>query len=136
MEKIKELRKILASMTANELMEMNNEITAEIRCKRSNAICKNTRILDAEVRNLLDGVGDGYTAEDCYAPDRYYSSIDGVKNLRIHLEMGDGKESVRVIIVKLLSPKGKLLPETISVRNKKYKIEFWRSKRYDSTVDY
>lgn len=136
MKKIDELRKILDSMAVNELIEINNEITAEIRCKKSKLVCKNTRILDAEVRNLLDGVGDGYTAEDYYAPVRYYSSIDGVKNLRIHLEMGDGKESVRVIIVKLLSPKGKLLPETISVRNKKYKIEFWRSKKYDSTVDY
>lgn len=136
MKEINELRKILASMSVNELMEMNNEITAEIHYKRSNVICKNTRVLDAEIRNLLDGVGDGYTPEDNYAKERYYSTIDGVKNLRIHIELGESKEIVQVITVKLLSPKGKLLPETIKVRNKEYKIEFWRSKNYDSRVDY
>ena len=107
-------------------MTLNNETAAEIRYKRNDSIHKNIRILDAEVRNLLDGVGDGYTPADNYAPERYYSTIDGVKNLRIHVEMGEQKEKVRVIVVKLLSPKGKLLPEKITVRKVDYKIEFWR----------
>lgn len=136
MKELKELREVLASMSVNELMMLNNEITAEIRHKRNDSIHKNTRVLDAEIRNLLDGVGDGYTPADCYAPERYYSSIDGVKNLRIHVEMEDSKQTVKVIVVKLLSPKGKLLTEKITVRNIEYKIVFWRSKNYDSKVDY
>lgn len=129
MKQIEELRCILNRLSVNELMELTNEATAEIRHRKDNRIHNNVRILDAEIRNLLDGVGDGYTPDDHYAPARYYSTINGIKNLRIHTE-------IRVIIVKLLSPKGKLLPETITVRNKTYKIEFWRSKNYNPTIDY
>lgn len=135
MKESKELREVLASMSVNELMMLNNEITAEIRHKRNDSIHKNTRVLDAEIRNLLDGVGDGYTPADHYAPNRYYSTICGIKNLRLGIAQEE-QNPVRVIVVKLLSPKGRLLPDKIKVRNIDYKIEFWRSKNYISTVDY
>ena len=136
MKELKELRKILSSLSVNELMELNNETTAEIRYQRHKSTQDNIRILDAEVRNLLDGVGDGYTPGDSYAPDRYYSSIEGVKNIRIYTEMREQKQTVKVIVVKLLSPKGKLLTEKITVRNVEYNIVFWKSKNYNPTIDY
>lgn len=136
MKEIEELRKVLASMSVNELMILNNETAAEIRYQRHKSTQDNIRILDAEIRNLLDGVGDGYTPADSYAPDRYYSSIEGVKNIRIYTEMKEQKQTVKAIAIKLLSPKGKLLTEKITVRNIEYNIVFWKSKKYTPTVDY
>lgn len=135
MKEINQLREILASMSVNELMEMNNEITAEIRHKNNNRIYNNVRILDAEVRNLLDGVGDGFVSSDYYAKDRYYSSIKGVKNLRIY-KPEEVEEKDAELLVKILSPKGKLLPKEITVRNIRYKIKFISSKNYTMEVDY
>lgn len=135
MEKIKELRKILSSMICNELMEVANEVTAEIRHKKSTIVQNNARILDAEIQNLLDGVGNGYIPEDHYARERYYSSIDGIKNFRIYRAIDEQKE-IFVLEVKILSPKGKLLPNEITVRYQKYIIKFLKSKNYNPTIDY
>ena len=130
-----DLKLWLKQFSVNELQTLINGARSEINGRRRQQIAKNTVTLEWEIRNLIDSVGYGYTPADHYAPKRYYSSIDGVKNLRIHVEMGE-KEKVRVIIVKLLSPKGKLLPEKITVRNIEYNIVFWKSKNYNPTIDY
>lgn len=130
-----DLKLWLKQFSVNELQTLINGARSEINGRRRQQIAKNTVTLEWEIRNLIDSVGYGYTPADHYAPKRYYSSIDGVKNLRIHVEMGE-KEKVRVIIVKLLSPKGKLLPEKITVRNVEYNIVFWKSKNYNATIDY
>ncbi len=116
-------------------MEIGNEAVAEVRHRKSKLIEANVRILDAEIRNLLDEVGDGYTGGDYYAKTRYYSTICGVKNFRIY-ESEDPTKEPSEILVKILSPKGKLLPKEITVRNIKYKITFVGSKNYDPTIDY
>lgn len=135
MTQLEELRHVLSELSVNELMELSNETTAEIRHRNDGRIRDNTRILDAEVRNLIDGVGDGYIPEDHYACERYYSTIDGVKNFRIYRAMNEQKE-IFVLEVKILSPKGRLLPDEIKVRNQKYVIEFLKSKNYNPKMDY
>lgn len=88
----------------------------------------NTSILATEIRNLLDGCGVGFVAGDSYAPDRYQSNIDGVKNIRIS---SDGN-----IAVKVKSMVGKLLPEKIFVRGTIYYIYFIESRYFTREIDY
>lgn len=135
MKQIEELRNILSKLSVNELMEITNEATAEIRHRNNARMQNNIRILDAEIRNLLDGVGDGFISGDYYAKDRYYSSIRGVKNIRIYKSEELGEKEAE-LLVKILSPKGKLLPKEITVRNIKYRIEFVPSKKYTMEIDY
>lgn len=106
-------------------MEARNSINAQIALIENQCENKNSSILIEETMNLLDGVGN-FVSGDNYAPDRIYSRICGVKNIRLEKE---GR-----IVVKVTSPEGKLLPSKICVRGNVYDILIVESERYTHEV--
>lgn len=112
----------------NQLLALKNKIEARIYAIEALKFNKNTERLYEEIFNFLDGCGKGYVPGDYYAPDRYYSNIPGVKNIR----EGYGD----TFIVKLISPVGKLLPKKIVINDKEYTIKFDYSKNYSHEIDY
>lgn len=115
----------------NQLKAEINRLKAEITCREAGLENKNTPILMEEVRNLLQGVGEGFIAGNYYAPSRYYSRIEGVKNIR--RASFDGEPN---ILVKVTSPKGELLPKQIMVEGTTYKIVYIESRKYKGKIDY
>ena len=111
----------------NILLQRRNEIDAEIAAIENNMVAENAITLVKEILNLLSGVGEGYVPGDCYAPDRYYSKIEGVKNLRLI----DGG-----IYVKVTAPSGYLLPGSVRIGDNTYVIRFNKSFAYFTAVDY
>lgn len=81
-----------------------------------------------EVYNLLTGVGKGLVEGDYYADTRYYSSLPGIKNIR----MGFDNE----IIVKVDSPIGNVLPATLKMQDNEFKLVIRYSSKYSETLDY
>ena len=120
-----------APQSINQLKAEINRLQAEVDCRMAGLENKNTSILMEEVRNLLLGVGEGFIAGNYYAPDRYYSQIEGVKNLREASFDGE-----LYIMVKITSPKGGLLPKQIMVGGTTYKICYKESEKYNREVDY
>jgi len=115
-------------MSVNEMTALRNKLDAAIIAEKTKRTEVNADLLREEIMNLIDGVGSGYTEGDYYAPDRYYSGIKGVKNIRFY-----GSDT---ILVKIISPVGELLPKAIEVRDKTYVVTFVESDKYSSTVDY
>jgi len=115
--------------STNQMKAEVNRLTAEISAVEAGIENGNVTILIEEVCNLFDGVGNRYVAGDYYAGSRVYSRIPGVKNIRVGMANG-------TLSVKVTSPAGKLLPETVTVRGREYAIEFAYSLRYLNTVDY
>ena len=118
----------IKGMSVNEMTALRNKLDAAIIAETAKRTEANADLLREEIMNLIDGVGSGFTEGDYYAPDRYYSDINGVKNIRFY---GDN-----TIFVKTLSPVGELVPEKIEVRGTTYDIVCTRSDKYSSTVDY
>lgn len=118
----------IKGMSVNEMTALRNKLNAAIIAEKVKRTEANTDLFREEIMNLIDGVGSGYTEGDYYAPTRYYSDIRGVKNIRF-----TGSDT---ILVKILSPVGELLPNTIKVRDKTYVVTFIESDKYCSTVDY
>ena len=114
----------------NEMKARVNELQAQIWACEKKIGSENARILYQEILNLLNGVGDGYVEGDYYAPSRYYSSIEGVKNIRIREAFPNW------IFVKVISPRGYLLPKKIKVGGTQFRIEFLQSKNFSERVDY
>lgn len=115
--------------TVNEMKAELNRLTAKIVAVEKNITSDNEVILMEEALNLFHGVGEGFRAKDYYAPDRYYSRIPGVKNIRF-----DGcSES---IVVKIDSPVGLLLPSTVIVDGRRFSVEFNSSSLYNNEVNY
>ena len=113
--------------TVNELIQKRNEIEATIMELHQNFISTNSRQFFIEVLNLINGVGCGFVAGDYYAPDRYYSQIPGIKNIRICDDE---------IVVKVISPRGKLIPNKVIMNDAVYTVKFIYSDDYDPTMDY
>lgn len=113
----------------NKSIEERNKLDAKLFATKNNFNINNEMLL-AETMNLLDGVGEGFVAGDDYAPDRYYSKIDGVKNIRII--PGD---FVDKILVKVTDYRGWELYDLLEVRGKEYEIGFIRAKSYDYKSD-
>ena len=111
----------------NILMQRLNEIEAAITAVENNITADNAVVFVKEVLNLLSGVGDGFVSRDYYDPDRYYSQIKGVKNIRIIDED---------IYVKITAPSGYLLPEKITIRGIEYRVIPTRSTNFNNEVDY
>ena len=109
------------------LIQERNKIEAKIMELHQDFININSRQFFIEVLNLINGVGDGFVSGDYYAPDRYYSHIPGIKNIRIC----DDK-----IVVKLLSPRGKLIPNKVITDDTVYTVKLVYSNNYDPIVDY
>ena len=124
------LNKILEKMTINEKTALKNRIESEIEAFYNEKADKNSVILVEEVKNLIDGVGEGFVEGDYYAPDRYYSRIPGVKNIRIRV----GFTTPATICVKLYSYVP--LPEKITLDGEEYKVETFESSRYSDKLNY
>jgi hypothetical protein len=116
-------------MTVNELTQARNKLDAQIWAAKYQLVQTNLERLVEEILNFLDEVGEDYISGDYYAPRRYYSSIKGIKNIRV------GRNS-QTILVKLTSPAGRLLPEEVEIRGIVYAIEYTKSDHYCSGLNY
>lgn len=114
--------------TVAELQTEINKLYGEIAVIEQEKLSTNIGMFVEEVRNLLCGVGEGFVEGDYYATTRYYSSIPGVKNIRMVDECN--------ILVKVGSPSGYLLPNNIDIDGKNYSIAFTESKKYREKIDY
>ena len=125
-----QLEKVLEKMTINEKVALKNKLESEIEAFFQKVADKNTIILVEEVKNLLDGVGEGFVEGDYYAPNRYYSKIPGVKNIRIIR----GFTTPATIYVKLYHfvP----LPEKINIYGEEYEVRTFESSRYSDKLYY
>ncbi len=83
--------------------------------------------LVTETLNLINGVGEGYIEGDAYAQERYYSSIHGIKNIRINSDV-EGNDFILVKLYKNIA-----LPENIVVNGDKFPIYVMFSKHYIKT---
>lgn len=120
-------------MNVNKIIQEINELAAEKWSIEIEMTHKNSKTLVKEILNLEDGVGESFIPGDHYAPDRYYSNIEGVKNLRNVTRFGDPDGT---IVAKITSPVGKLLPTKIKIEGKEYRIEIIHSNNYSDAVDY
>ena len=118
------LNEMLEKMTINEKTALRNKLEAEIEAFFNQVSDINTIILVEEVKNLIDRVGEGFVEGDYYAPDRYYSRIPGVKNIRIRRPA--------TISVKLYSYVP--LPEKITLDGEEYKVECFESSLYQKNL--
>lgn len=125
-----DLNKILEKMTINEKTALKNKLEAEIEAFFQRETDKNSIILVEEVKNLLDGVGEGFVEGDYYAPDRYYSKTPGVKNIRIRA----GFTTPATIYVKLYTYVP--LPEKITLDGEEYEVKTFESRRYSNKLNY
>lgn len=93
METMRRIQEKINALEAEKFM-MLEKLTDEIFLK-----------LLTEIANLDTGCGSGYTPEDYYAGTRYYSDIDGIKNLRF---VGNGNDTGagRDLLIKVTSRKG------------------------------
>lgn len=119
-------------MRVNKLKEKINVLEAEIFAIENKTLAGNAKVLYQEISNLIDGVGD-YVSADYYAEDRVYSAIPGVKNIRFQRNFRDDQ---LVVIAKVTSKVGYLLPNKIMVRGKERKIIFLQSSSFNSELDY
>ena len=129
-ENQKMLNEIIEKMTINQKTALRNKLQAEIEAFFQKVADKNTIILVEDVKNLIDGVGYGFVEGDYYAPDRYYSKIPGVKNIRIRR----GFTTPATIYVKLYYYVP--LPEKITLFGEEYKVECFESSRYSDKLNY
>ena len=112
--------------TVCSLQAQINALEAEKYAIEKGILDKNEVKLVEEILNLISGVG--VISADYYAPLRYYSAIEGVKNIRRN---GDSS-----ILVKVESPKGLLLPKQVTIGNDTYDICVIFSKNFEEGLDY
>lgn len=117
------------------IQEEINALEAEKFFMLEKIVDENFLTLVKEIKNLETGCGDGYREGDYYAPARYYSSIDGIKNIRIRLS----HDGYKVLVIKVYSRKGEDLVKHII----EYytipgidKIEIHESARYCEEINY
>lgn len=79
--------------------------------------------------NFWQGVGEGYIEADWYAPERYTSQIEGIKNIRFGRDRDE-------ILVKVISPKGLLLPNKVVIGDEIINITFEKSDKYNWELNY
>lgn len=120
-----------APKSINQLKAEINRLQAEVDCREAGMKDQNSLLLMEEVRNLRQKVGEGFMSGDYYAPERYYSKIEGVKNIR--RASFDGEPH---ILVKVTSPKGELLPKEVTVEGTTYKVVYIESLKYKGKIDY
>lgn len=118
-------------MTVNEIQIEINKLEA-LKASMIEAIVTPVKVkLTEEVLNFLHGCGEGFTEEDYYAPERYYSEIEGVKNFKIN-------DYTKTLILKVTSPKGALLGglSPININDIEYDIEITWSEKASEEIDY
>lgn len=113
-----------------ELYLQRNKLDAEIYVLEQKIKDANFQILLEELANLLDRIGDGYVHGDYYAPDRYYSEIPGVKNIRVRLDSeAFPDKSNDKVVVKLTD--NVLLPnKPFEFRGRTWEIKYIYSRHY------
>ena len=114
--------------SVHELQLQINHLQSQIDAIEHQYVDSIVPTLIEEVYNLLTGVGKGFVEGDYYADTRYYSTLPGVKNIR----MGFDNE----IIVKVDSPIGKVLPATLKMQDNEFKLIILHSSKYSDTLDY
>ena len=128
-------------LIAKKQMRTMNQIQCEINALEAEKFMllekmteENILTFITEVKNLKECCGDGFRSQDYYAPNRYYSNIPGIKNLRFA-----GRDEKEILFVKVYSRRGKDLVEHI----KEYcsiphvdDICIIYSDKYDEEIDY
>ena len=102
-----------------------NALKAKVFAVENGIKTENSVLLVQETLNLLEGVE--VTEGDYYAESRYYSRIEGVKNIRFYRGL---------LTVKVESPKGELLPKAIVVEGEVYTVHTYKSRYYKECLDY
>lgn len=129
---------LLNEFNNNELIALRNKIETELLKRDETTTCMNKYLLIEMIANLVDGVGDGYIESDYYAPTRYYCTpelnIDGVKNIRLERRETATNVKYTAVVVKLLDPRGFMLPKSVKVRGKGYIVEYSESARFTNKV--
>lgn len=115
--------------TAEQILLDISALHGELAALKAAKEKENVAQITSEVFNLVNAIGDQFVEGDDWAKARVYSQIPGVKNIRMSDE--DNK-----ILVKVSSPSGFLLPESINVEGTKYTFEFMYSSKYEERVDY
>lgn len=106
----------------NILLDINVKQMDNIEQGSPELIAANGRALAREIRKLLSN--ENVHPRDYYAPRRYYSEIEGVKNIRMGFLPSQ-------VLVKVTSPSGYNLPKTVETSDgSKFTIEFYQSKNY------
>lgn len=114
--------------TAKDLLEEINTAKAQLAVLKNQYASKNSGPLVKAILDLKEGLD--VEEADYYAPKRkYVKDIPGVKNIRYKYNLD---KDVPTIIVKVTSPAGKLLPETVEVDG----TEVWESNSYTENLDY
>lgn len=113
--------------TVEQIQKQINALEAKKYAIEKSIRDKNEIKLIEEVMNLIDGIG--ITEGDYYACTRYYSEIEGIKNIRF---CNNPKE----IMVKTTSLKGEILPYSLNIRGKEYKIFVMRSENFADSLNY
>ena len=108
-------------MTREEIILKINDLKGQLVAMEQKKVNNIIPQLTKEILNLIDGVG--IIDADYFAPDRYYSSINGIKNLRII-------KDTNAIEVKLTE--NIPLPVNIDINGVNYDIVVSYSKHYSS----
>ena len=121
----------------NEKMAEINRLHAEIYCVEKKLQSKNLPVLIQEVLNLREGVGEGYVDGDYYAPTRFYSRIEGVKNIRF----GKREADIMGVEIKCYSRKGVASVPPVGfdflLKGEKYRItDIYLSSKATEEIDY
>lgn len=115
---------------------MVNKLLGEIHHQEEELISSNTALFEEEVRNLLDGVGEGFGYASRYNSigyPYYCSKIPGVKIIYIRTNYCYREDNEKYLEVVISSPKGRLIPKQMLG----YRVEFSVAENYyDDTIDY
>ena len=103
------------------LRQQRNRIEAQIEAIEQGLDNSKCIQFITDCRNLLDGIGATFVPEECDAPDRIYSVINGVEYISMV-----GYE----IHVNVLSPSGYSLPKSIRIGDYTYNVRFDQSAHY------
>jgi hypothetical protein len=110
----------IQEMSKSALIMLRNKIEVELQARSKKEKENVGYLLAIEIANLIDGVGSNMVASDYYAAERYYSDIEGIKNIR---EGGN-----KTIIVKITAPVE--IPDFIEVKGEKWAITVIESKNF------
>ena len=128
---------VCEDLTVNELKALSNKIESFIAIKEANLKTEIEYQLIEEIKNFMQGVGEGYTEGDYYAPNRYYSKIKGLKNLRhATFTFNEVKGAIEKpgFCLKILNPLP--LPESIEIDGQMYIIETMESKNFTNQIQH
>ena len=116
--------------TAEQIMLQISQLEGELAALEAAKTQQNVAQITSEVYNFIHCISDNFVEGDYYAPSRLYSKVPGVKNIRWH------DEEEKQLLIKITSPAGMLIPNTIVVDEVKYSVVFTYSSKFEERVDY